>query len=265
MSTRKDPASGPPQHAAIQLEGVVHRYPDGVEALRGVDVDIRVGERVALAGPNGSGKSTLLRQLNGLLTPTAGRVTILGRPVSAKNLTHIRRQVGYVFQDADDQLFCPTVLEDVAFGPLHLGLPVEEVLGRVREALRLVGLSQFEQRVPQKLSAGEKSLVALASVLSYGADVLALDEPSAALDPRNRRRLMGILACLPQTQLIATHDLDLAWELCPRTVLLDQGRVVADGPTRVLLADRALLEKHGLELPLMLQGQNGTVTARREM
>jgi cobalt/nickel transport system ATP-binding protein len=139
------------------------------------------------------------------------------------------------------------------------------VLGCVREALELVGLSQFEQRVPQKLSAGEKSLVALASVLSYGADLLALDEPSAALDPRNRRRLIGILTRLPQTQLIATHDLDLAWELCPRTVLLDRGRVVADGPTRDLLADRALLEQHGLELPLMLQGQTNPVTARPEV
>jgi cobalt transport protein ATP-binding subunit len=249
------PSSPPPDSpAAIALERVCFRYPDGVEALRDVSLNVRHGERVALVGPNGSGKSTLLRQLNGLLTPTSGRVTVMGVRVARENLTPVRRRVGYVFQDPDDQLFCPTVLEDVAFGPLHLGLPTREVLQCVRQALALVGLSGYEARVPQRLSAGEKALVALATVLSYSADVLVLDEPSAALDPRNRRRLLGVLDGLERTQLIATHDLDFAWEHCRRAVLLADGRVAADGPAGEILTDRALLERHGLELPLLLQG-----------
>jgi cobalt/nickel transport system ATP-binding protein len=245
------------QAAAILLEQLCFRYPDGVEALREVSLRIEVGERVALVGPNGSGKSTLLRQLTGLLSPTTGQLSVMGLPLTRENLIEIRRRVGYVFQDADDQLFCPTVLEDVAFGPLHLGLPIDEVVRRVRESLAMVGLSGHERRVPQKLSSGEKTLVALATVLSYSADVLVLDEPSASLDPRNRRRVMGVLAKLGGTLLIATHDLDLAWELCERTVLLADGGVVADGKTRDLLVQRELLETHGLELPLMLQGRNG--------
>lgn len=240
---------------AITLEGVRFRYPDGVEALRDVNLYLRTGERVALVGPNGSGKSTLLRQLNGLLTPSSGLVSVMGVRVVRENLTPVRRRIGYVFQDPDDQLFCPTVLEDVAFGPLHLGLPMSEVLQCVRRALELVGLSGYESRVPQRLSAGEKALVALATVLSYSADVLVLDEPSASLDPRNRRRLLGVLGGLERTQLIATHDLDFAWEHCRRAVLLAEGRVAADGPAREILADRALLERHGLELPLLLQGK----------
>jgi len=242
------------QSTAVLLEGVRFTYPDGVEALRGVDCRVGIGERVALVGPNGSGKSTLLRLLTGLLTPAAGRVAVMGRPVIRENLVDIRRTIGYVFQDPDDQLFSSTVLDDVAFGPLHLGLDTAEVLTRVRRALEMVGLSRYERRVPQRLSAGEKSLVALATVLSYSPDVLALDEPSAALDPRHRRRVMGVLAGVGGTQLIATHDLDLAWELCGRTVLLSEGRIVADGPTRSLLSDSATLERHGLELPLLLQG-----------
>jgi len=243
------------QAAAVELEHVSFRYPDGVEALRDVSLRVGVGERIALVGPNGAGKSTVLRQLNGLLTPTAGTVHVMGLPVVPANLTAVRRHIGYVFQDADDQLFCPTVLEDVAFGPLHLGLPTEEVLRCVRRALELVGLVGYERRVPQRLSAGEKALVALATVLSYSADVLVLDEPSASLDPKNRRRLLTVLADLGRTQLVATHDLDFAWEHCPRTVLLADGRVVADGRTFDLLANAELLEPHGLELPLRLQGR----------
>jgi cobalt/nickel transport system ATP-binding protein len=243
--------------AAVSIERLCFCYPDGVEALRDVNLRIESGERVALVGPNGSGKSTLLRQLTGLLSPTSGQLSVMGLPLTRENLIEVRRRVGYVFQDADDQLFCPTVLEDVAFGPLHLGLPIEEVIRRVRDSLALVGLSGQERRVPQKLSSGEKTLVALATVLSYSADILVLDEPSASLDPRNRRRVMGVLAKLGGTLLIATHDLDLAWELCERTVLLADGKVAADGKTRELLVQRELLEAHGLELPLMLQGRNG--------
>jgi energy-coupling factor transporter ATP-binding protein EcfA2 len=255
MPSPRDNLDCSPTPPAVRLEAVSFRYPDGAEALRDVSLDLQVGQRVALVGPNGSGKSTLLRQLIGLLTPTAGQVWVLGLPVTGDNLTAVRRRVGYVFQDADDQLFCPTVLEDVAFGPLHLDLPLDEVVRRVREALARVGLTGLERRVPQKLSAGEKTLVALATVLSYSAEVLLLDEPSASLDPRNRRRVMGVLASLDGTQLIATHDLDLAWDLCERTVLLAEGRIVADGPTRELLCRRELLEAHGLELPLALQGR----------
>ena len=257
-----EPAPGPDRPWAIRLDRVSFQYPDGVQGLRDVSLDIRCGERVALVGPNGSGKSTLLRQLNGLLTPTSGRLFVMEIPVVKENLTAVRRRVGYVFQDPDDQLFCPTVLEDVGFGPLHLGWSTEEVVQRIREALDLVGLAGYAGRVPQRLSAGEKALVALATVLSYSADVLVLDEPSAALDPRNRRRLLGVLRALNGTQLIATHDLDFAWEHCERAVILAEGQVVADGSARALLADRALLETHGLELPLILQGAAATAADR---
>ena len=239
-----------PAIAIVQLR---HRYPDGNEALSGINLEVQSGERVALVGPNGAGKSTLLRHLNGLLLPTAGRIFINGLPVIAANFTEVRRRVGYVFQDSNDQLFSPTVLEDVAFGPLHLGLPLEQVARRVKTALAEVGLSGFEHRVPQRLSAGEKRLVSLATVLSYEADVLILDEPSTALDPRNRRRLIHLLAGLGGTQLIATHDLDLAWELCQRVIVLAAGAVVRDGPAHDILSDRELLEASGLELPLRLQ------------
>lgn len=239
--------------AAILVEGLYHQYPDGVQALRGVDLQVRRGERVAVVGPNGAGKSTLLRHLNGLLQPTDGRVAVMGLEVSPPSYVEVRRRLGYVFQDSNDQLFSPTVLEDVAFGPMHLGLPLEQVAGRVRLALARVGLDGFGARVPQRLSAGEKRLVALATVLSYGAEILVLDEPSTALDPRNRRRIINLLRELEGTQLIATHDLDLAWELCPRAALLADGRIVADGDTRTILADRDLLAAHGLELPLRLQ------------
>lgn len=248
-------ASGVDNTSAIRVEQLKHRYPDGNEALDGVDLEVRCGERVALVGPNGAGKSTLLRHLNGLLTPTHGRVWVMGQEVIPANYAAVRRRVGYVFQDSNDQLFCPSVLEDVAFGPLHLELPLEQVAQRVKRALAAVGLAGFESRVPQRLSAGEKRLVSLATVLSYDADVLVLDEPGTSLDPRNRRRLMGLLAGLDGTQLVATHDLDLAWELCRRVVLLAEGRVVADGPARQVLSDRKLLETSGLELPLRLQGR----------
>ncbi|MGD8450589.1 MAG: ABC transporter ATP-binding protein [Phycisphaerae bacterium] len=238
---------------ALRIEGLQHRYPDGNDALRGVDLEVPCGQRVALVGPNGAGKSTLLRHLNGLLAPTAGRLWVMGREVVPANFAEVRRRVGYVFQDANDQLFSPSVLEDVAFGPLHLGLPLEEVGRRVRQALAAVGLTGFEGRAPQKLSAGEKRLVALATVLSYDADVLVLDEPSTALDPRNRRRLLKLLMSLSGTQVVATHDLDLAWELCERAVLLAGGQVVADGPAREILADAGRLQASGLELPLRLQ------------
>lgn len=241
---------------AIRLEQLAHRYPDGVEALRGVDLAVTAGQRVALVGPNGAGKTTLLLHLNGLLKPTRGRVWVGDIEVLPAAYTAVRRRIGYVFQDPDDQLFSPTVFEDVAFGPLHLATAPAEVEQAVRRALTCVGLAGFERRVPQRLSAGEKRLVALATVLSYRPEILVFDEPSAALDPRNRRQLIKLLAKLDNTQVIATHDLDFAWDVCDRTVLLTHGHVHADGPTRELLANRDLLEANGLDLPLRLQ--NGT-------
>ncbi|MCG3137717.1 MAG: Cobalt import ATP-binding protein CbiO [Phycisphaerae bacterium] len=239
---------------ALRLEELYFTYPDGVQALRGVDLTIHKGERVALIGANGSGKSTLLKQLNGLLRSPHGRVVVGGLELSTSSLTEIRRQVGFVFQDANDQLFCPTVAEDVAFGPLHLGLPMREVLQRVRCALEQVGLSEFSHRVPQRLSAGEKSLAALATVLACQPEILVLDEPTATLDPYHRRRMIDLLRSIPVTQLIATHDLDLAWELCPRVVILRQGRIVQDNSASLLLSNAELLKQYQLELPLQLQG-----------
>ncbi len=240
---------------ALRLEGLTHRYPDGIEALHGVTLDVHAGERIALVGPNGAGKTTLLRHLNGLLQPTHGRGWVAGLELVPANYAEIRRHVGFVFQDPDDQLFCPTVFEDVAFAPLHLGLTHAEIEQRVAAALATVGLPDFGPRVPQRLSAGEKRLVALATVLSYGPDLLVFDEPSAALDPQNRRRLIRLLSRLDSTQIVATHDLDLAWDLCDRAILLAAGVVRADGPTRTVLADQSLLEQHGLELPLRLQSR----------
>lgn len=243
---------------AICCEKLVHRYPDGRQALDGVSFSIQMSQRVALIGPNGAGKSTLLRHLNGLLRPTSGRILVLGQEVRPETFREIRRQIGFVFQDPNDQLFCPTVLEDVAFGPLHLDLALPEVVERARAALARVGLRDFEARAPHRLSAGEQRLVSLATVLSYAPPILVLDEPSTMLDPRNRRRLIQLLANLDGTQIIATHDLDLVWDLCARAVLLAGGRVVADGCAREILANRALLEANGLELPLRLADQRAS-------
>jgi cobalt/nickel transport system ATP-binding protein len=253
MKPLPNQASESAETPAIRVEHLVHEYPDGVEALQGVDLEVAAGQRVALVGPNGAGKTTLLLHLNGLLKPTRGRVWIRGIEVLPAAYPAVRRRVGYVFQDPDDQLFSPTVFEDVAFGPLHLGTGSAEVGEAVQQALAVVGLAGFEGRVPQRLSAGEKRLVALATVLSYQPEILVFDEPSAALDPGNRRQLIKLLLKLDGTQVVATHDLDFAWEVCDRTVLLTHGHVHADGPTREVLADRVLLEANGLELPLRLQ------------
>jgi energy-coupling factor transporter ATP-binding protein EcfA2 len=247
----------PPARPAVRVAGLQHRYPDGQDALGGVDLQIEVGQRVAIIGPNGAGKSTLLRHFNGLLRPTGGRLWILGHDVIPANFPAVRRLVGFVFQDPNDQLFSPTVLEDVAFGPLHLGLPLANVAARVQRALAQVGLPGFEHRVPQRLSSGEKRLVALATVLSYDPQLLVLDEPGTALDPRNRRRLINLLAALTTTLVVATHDLDLAWETCHRAVVLSAGKIAHDGPAREILTDASLLEQAGLELPLRLQHDAG--------
>jgi len=243
-------------HEAVVTRDLRFAYPDGAEVLRGVNLRVTCGERVAIVGPNGAGKSTLLRHLIGLLRAHAGAIHVMGHEVVPENYRTVRRCIGYVFQDPDDQLFSPSVLEDVAFGPLHLDLPHEEIESRVDRALEAVDLTGFDHRAPQRLSEGEKRRVAVATVLSYDPDILVLDEPTADLDPKNRRRLIELLGRMNRTLLVATHDLDLAWELCQRVVLLRCGTVVADGPARRLLADAELLQANDLELPLLLQGRN---------
>ncbi len=233
----------------VEVEHLHFAYPDGFEALRGVDLRIGRGERVALVGPNGAGKSTLMLHLNGILTAAHGRVSIGGTVVDRKTVRAIRAAVGLVFQDPDDQLFSPTVFEDVAFGPIHMGAPAEEIHARVERALAAVGMAGFERRIPHRMSLGQRKRVALATVLSMDPSVLVFDEPSAGLDPRGRRELIALLRSLPQTQLVSTHDMRLVAEVFPRVVVMDDGRVVADGPTSAILTDDALLEAHGLERP----------------
>jgi cobalt/nickel transport system ATP-binding protein len=233
----------------VETEHLHFAYPDGFEALKGIDLRIARGEKVALVGPNGAGKSTLMLHLNGIHTPTHGAVRIGGTTVDRSSIKRIRAEVGLVFQDPDDQLFSPTVLEDVAFGPIHMGVPAEEIHSRVERALAAVGMSGFERRVPHRLSLGQRKRVALATVLTMDPSVLVFDEPSAGLDPRGRRELIGLLAGLSQTLLVSTHDMRLVAEVFPRTIVMDDGRIVADGPTESLLTDDALLQAHGLERP----------------
>lgn len=232
----------------IEVRTLSFSYPDGHTALRDVSLTIHAGEKVALVGPNGAGKSTLMLHLNGILRPTAGAVRITGLEVRDENLGRVRGAVGLVFQDPDDQLFSPTVFDDVAFGPIYQGLPAAEVQRRVQVALDAVRMGHMARRVSHHLSTGEKKRIAIATVLSMSPAVLVLDEPSAGLDPRARRGLIGLLRDLPQAMLVATHDLRMVQELLPRTVVMDEGGVVADGPTSAILADAALLEAHGLEI-----------------
>jgi len=243
-------------NAAVEITNLKYRYHDGTEALRGVSFRVAPGECVALLGPNGSGKSTLLLHLNGILPEKLsgnGAVKILGELVDAQNIETIRRQVGLVFQDPDDQLFCPTVQEDVAFGPQQLGLSETEISARVEKSLAQVGLAGFGHRATHHLSHGEKRRVCLAGVLACEPTILILDEPTSDLDPRGRREFKALLRQIPATKLIATHDLELAVELCARTMVLDHGEIVADGPTVRLLNDEGLMLAHGLECPHILR------------
>ncbi|MCM2311056.1 MAG: energy-coupling factor ABC transporter ATP-binding protein [Steroidobacteraceae bacterium] len=240
----------------LAVNQLSYHYPDGHEALRGLSFMLAPGERVALIGPNGAGKSTLLLHLNGLLpdrAPATPRVTVDGLPLVEANLAEVRRRVGLLFQDPDDQLFCPTVWEDVAFGPQQLGVQEPQLSQLVRDSLAQVGLAGFEERLPHHLSRGEKRRVCLAGLLACEARLLVLDEPTSDLDPRGRRELMGLLTRLPMGQLIATHDLEFVVEICPRAIVLDGGRIVADGPTLELLDDEALMLAHGLERPHILR------------
>jgi cobalt/nickel transport system ATP-binding protein len=233
----------------IELRGVSYAYPDGHEALRGIDLTVAAGERIAVLGPNGAGKTTLVLTLNGILAPQAGTVTVGDLPVVKENLREIRRRVGIVFQDPDDQLFMPTVREDVAFGPANLGLRGDALDAAVDDALATVGMSDAADRSPHHLSFGERRRVALATVLAMHPDVLVLDEPSSNLDPVARRELAEIVLRLDVTVVLVTHDLPYALQLCDRAVVLDEGRLVADGPVADVLSDEATMAAHRLELP----------------
>ncbi|MEI8121194.1 MAG: ABC transporter ATP-binding protein [bacterium] len=240
-------------HHRVEVNDLWFVYPDGTEALKGVSFRITHGECVAVIGGNGAGKSTLLQHLNGYLMPQQGDVRVGDFSLTPETASAVRRSVGMVFQDPDDQLFMPTVMEDVAFGPLNAGLSAGEVEVRATTALERVGMVHLRNRPPYKLSAGEKRAVAIASVLSNMPDVLVMDEPSSNLDPRGRRRLMELLRSFEHTRIIATHDLELVVELCPRVIVLDAGRVMADGPAREILGDEVLMLRHGLEKPHSLR------------
>jgi cobalt/nickel transport system ATP-binding protein len=233
---------------ALQVRDLHFSYHDGHAALRGVSFEVCEGDKVALVGPNGAGKSTLMLHLNGILHGQ-GEVNVGGKRLMRENLPAIRSMVGLVFQNPDDQLFSPTVFEDVAFGPLHMGLPMNEVEARVNAALEAVRMTGFRDRLSHHLSVGEKKRIAIATVLSMDPQILVLDEPSAGLDPRARRTLINLLRELPITMLVSTHDIRLVQELFPRTIVMDEGTIVADGRTNNILDDEALLTAHGLEKP----------------
>jgi len=237
-------------HHSIEVEHLSFSYPDGHKALNNVSLSIEPGEKVALVGPNGAGKSTLILHLNGILIGE-GKVRVCGLEVVKENLGRVRSYVGLVFQSPEDQLFSPTVFDDVAFGPLYQGLPSTEVLERVDDALAAVHMEKYKKRVSHHLSMGEKKRIAIATVLSMQPEVLILDEPTGGLDPRSRRSLIHLLTELPLTMLVSTHDMLLVREIFPRMIILDDGQVIADGPTQVLMDDVALLEAHGLERPTM--------------
>jgi len=234
----------------LEVRTLAFTYPDGQQALHDVSFAVAAGEAVGIIGSNGAGKSTLLLHLNGVHQATQGHVVVKGQVVSRGNVQQVRRRVGMVFQDPDDQLFMPTVTDDVAFGPSNMGLSASEVASRVVQALDAVGAAHLAQRAPYRLSGGEKRAVALAGVLAMRPDVLVLDEPSAALDPLARRRLIHWLRELPHTRLIASHDLDLVQDVCSRVLVLREGRLVADGTPAVIFADAALLQRCHLEPPL---------------
>lgn len=236
-------------HHIIEVIDLNYSYPDGTEALRGISFTLLHGESVALIGGNGAGKSTLLMHMNGSLIPNQGEIRIGHTPVVKSTLDSIRRTVGMVFQNPEDQLFMPTVQDDIAFGPMNLGLPPEEVEQRVTHALREVNLEHLRHKSPYRLSSGEKRSIAIATVLAMEPDVLIMDEPSANLDPSSRRILIRQLQSFQHSKIIATHDLELVLDVCERTLILKEGKIVADGATHELLQNKELLESCHLELP----------------
>jgi cobalt/nickel transport system ATP-binding protein len=241
-------------HHIVAVRELAFQYPDGTKALNGVNFMIHHGDSVAIVGANGAGKSTLLLHLNGYLTPQQGNVQIGDLPISKAKLQEVRRTVGMVFQDPDDQLFMPTVMDDVAFGPRNLKLPEKVVLQKATAALQQVDALHLKDRPPHRLSSGEKRAVAIASVLSMTPKILVMDEPTSGLDPHARRLLIRRLASFEHTKIIATHDLDLVLDLCQRTIVIHDGRVMADGPTEEIFRNEKLLAGSHLEKPLRMQG-----------
>jgi cobalt/nickel transport system ATP-binding protein len=241
-------------HHIVEATNLEFTYPDDTHALLGISFRISHGESVAIIGANGAGKSTLLLHLNGYLTPTSGQVRIGDFPLTRETIQEVRRTVGMVFQDPDDQLFMSTVYDDVAFGPLNLGLPIEEVNTNVLKALDIVGVTELKDRPPHRLSSGQKRRVAIATVLSMSPDILVMDEPTSGLDPQARRQLIEMLKTFKHSKIIATHDLDMVMDLCERTIVIDEGRIKADGPTNEIFNDEKLLAESHLEKPLRLQG-----------
>ena len=237
-------------HHYLRFDDVHYRYPNGYEALCGVSFRITHGEKVALVGANGAGKSTLLLHTNGLLMPSQGGVVLGGIALTRRTLPLVRQSVGLVFQDSDNQLFMPTVREDVAFGPLNMGLPQEEIDRRVAQALQDVNAAALADKMTHHLSGGEKRAVSIATVLSMSPDILVLDEPSANLDPASRRTLINLLRRFSHTKIIATHDLDMVMDLCSRCIVMKDGSILADAPVPDIFADCALLEEARLEQPL---------------
>jgi cobalt/nickel transport system ATP-binding protein len=233
----------------LEVRGVAYAYPDGFQALYGVDLSVSRGERVALLGPNGAGKTTLALHLNGVLEAGAGSVRVGGLELNRANLKEIRRRVAIVFQDPDDQLFMPTVREDVAFGPANLGIRGAELEARIHEALAAVGMTEHAHRPPHHLSYGQRRRVAVATVLAMRPEILVMDEPTSNLDPAAKRELADILQGLDLTMLMVTHDMPYALEMCERAVVMNRGMITADGPTREVMADEALMRANRLELP----------------
>lgn len=240
-------------HHIVEFNNVFFHYPDGTEALRGVSLRVTHGEAVGIVGANGAGKSTLLMQMNGYLLPTAGTVTVGAFQLTKKTRMEIRKKAGMIFQNPDDQLFMPTVYDDVAFGPRNLGMNAETVQERVMKALQTVGCADLKEKPPHHLSGGQKRAVSIATVTAMEPDILVMDEPSSNLDPKSRRSLITLLKGFEHTKIIAAHDLDFILDVCTRCLVIKDGRVAADGPTGVILTDRALLEENNLELPLSLQ------------
>lgn len=235
-------------HHAIEVSDLSYSYPDGRVALNGVTLSVAPGQKTALVGPNGAGKSTLLLHLNGVLNGQ-GKIHVCGMEIGEDNISAVRASVGLVFQDPDDQLFSPTVFDDVAFGPIYLGYPEEEVRTRVADALAVVEMEEYADRVPFHLSIGEKKRISIATVLSMSPEILVLDEPTAGLDPRARRNLITLLQDLDMTMLVSTHDMAMVSELLPQLAVMDGGRIVREGRTESVLADGDFLSQHGLEMP----------------
>lgn len=242
-------------HHIIEFKDVHFSYPDGTEALQGVSFRITHGEAVGIVGANGAGKSTLISHMNGYLMPSKGSIIIGDVPLDKTTRPEIRKKVGVVFQNPDDQLFMPTVYDDVSFGPLNAGLPAEAVAARVDEALRTVSCLHLKDKPPHHMSLGQKRSVSIAAVIAVHPDILVMDEPASSLDPKSRRQLINLLKAFRHSKIVASHDLDLILDVCDRCIVIGEGRVMADGPAGELLLDEKLLAANNLELPLSVQGR----------